>query len=447
MRRSTPLLVFLPLVLGSGLPLAQAERAAPKIDPQQVINESYGFRRNSEPEMTEQEYALYEKVVAMVRTQPDLAVKLVESLVSASGQQSPAFEFVLGNIYYTNNRSELAEQHYRKAIALHPEFTRAWSNLGAMLYSQGRYSEAADCLVKTIEDGERDAHTLGLLAYCLKKTGRRTAAEMDYIQALGLDPANADYLGGLVEIYHEEHKYAQAEALLGQLIELEPKSRQNWLLYADVLKAQDRPLEAIAILESAHSLGLVGTDGLLVLGDLYEKGGFHREATATFRELRNDSVKLGAERLLAYAESLIASGQLPAAGEAIKAIDFELPPEQQLQLHLVKAEFYAARGEPDRQKEELDAVLAADPLNGRALLAVGKFYKARNETARADLALEAAAQQPAWTYRACVELADLAIKTRRYQRGLDYLQRAAALDQTIPLQPYIDKIKRVIAEK
>ena len=62
------------------------------------------------------------------------------------------------------------------------------------------------------------------------------------------------------------------------------------------------------------------------------------------------------------------------------------------------------------------------------------------------IALEAASSQPAYAYRACIELADIALKTRRYQRGLDYLERAMTLEKTIPLQQYIAKVKIIIAE-
>ncbi len=419
--------------------------AAPALDPQRIINDSYSFKKNAEPEMSEEEYALYERMVTMVRAQPELALKFVESLMSGT-KQSPAFEFVLGNLYYTNNRAELAEQHYRKALTLYPQFTRVWSNLGAMLYAQGRYAEAADCIVKTIEGGEHDARTLGLLAYCLKKTGRTTAAQMDYIQALGLDPSNTDYLEGLVEIYYEDHQYAQAESLLAQLIKLKPDSRHNWLLYATVLKAQNRPLEAIAVLETANRLELLETDGLLFLGDLYEQGHFHPEAIATFRQLGTQSVKLGTERLLALAESLIAGGRYQSAEEALAGIEGPLAPPEQVLVHLVRAEFYAARKNPAQQKEQLDAALALDPLNGRALMDLGRYYKATQEMARADLALEAAAHQPTFAYAACVELADIAIKTRRYPRALEFLERAVVLDKNAPLQPYIAKVKRVIVE-
>lgn len=420
--------------------------AAPKLDPHRIINESYSFKRNAEPEMTEEEYALYEKIVNMISVQPDLALKLLQTMIGGDQKQSPAFEFVLGNVYYSNNHSDLAEEHYRKAIAAYPTFTRAWANLGALLYGQGRYEEAGRCLTKTIESGDRDAHTLGLLAYCLEQTGHKVAAEMDYVQALGLDPGNTDYIEGLVGLYYEGAQFDRAEALLKQLVRLKPGDRQNWLLYANVLKSQDRPLEAIGILEAANSLGMLDTNGLLILGDLYQKGRFYREATATFARIQKDSVKMSAECLLACAESLTASGKLAAAEDALNAIDFEVPADQRVRLHLARAELFAARHDDAPEKQQLDAALAVDPLNGKVLLALGRYYKAHDDVARADIALETAARQEEVAYRACIEVADLAVKTRRYQRALDFLERAEGFEKTVPLQQYIAKVRLVIAQ-
>ncbi|MEO6002567.1 MAG: tetratricopeptide repeat protein [Opitutus sp.] len=434
---------FLPVL---ALPIAAFGRAPPKLDPKRIINESYSFKRNAEPEMTEEEYAIYEKIVDMIAVQPEIALKLLETIIAGSQKPSAAFEFVLGNVYFSNNRADLAEQHYRKAVTIYPPFTRVWSNLGALLYGQGRYEEAGKCLTKTIESGDRDAHTLGLLAYCLEKTGHKTAAEMDYIQALGLDPGNTDYLEGLVGLYYEGHQFERAEDLLAQLVRLKPDERHNWLLYANVLMGQNRPLEAIAVLESARSLELLETDGLLVLGELYQKGHFYREATQTFLLLRKHSVKISAECLLACAESLTAEGKLPAAEEALTAINFEISPETRFRLIMAKAGLYAARRDDQKQKEQLTVALTLDPLNGKALLAMGRFYKEHEDMARADIALEAAANQPEYAYRACIELADVALKTRRYQRGLDYLERAMALEKTVLLQQYITKIKLIVAE-
>ena len=53
---------------------------SPALDPKRIINESSSFLKEREPEMTAEEYALYERVVTMLTTRPEFALKLLEAL-------------------------------------------------------------------------------------------------------------------------------------------------------------------------------------------------------------------------------------------------------------------------------------------------------------------------------------------------------------------------------
>lgn len=62
------------LLCAAALPMHAAKKnepAVPAADPNRIINESYSFLKEREPEMTETEYALYEKVIPMISAQPD----------------------------------------------------------------------------------------------------------------------------------------------------------------------------------------------------------------------------------------------------------------------------------------------------------------------------------------------------------------------------------------
>ncbi len=442
MIRRVPILI-LALALAGAVPAVGADKP-PALDVSRVINDSYSFRKNQEPEMTEDEYALYEKAVALIPVQPEFALKLLLELV-AGQKRSPAFELVLGNLYYTNGHVDLAEKQYRKAIAAYPTFGRAWANLGALLYARGSYAEAGDCLVKTIEGGDRDAHNLGLLAYCMEKTGRTTTAEMDYLQALGLDPNNPDYLEGLARLYFAGKQYAQAEVLLVQLVGLKPQDRDDWSLYANVLMAEDRKLEAIAALEAADGMGALDREGRTALGELYVELRFYKEATDTFQRLQKDSADLGAEHLLQFAQGLIASHHLDTAEEVLGSVKPDLTSAHQITLHQTYAELYSARKKWPEAQARYEALLGLDPLNGGALLGLGRIYKAQNELLRADGYFETATRQPAVAQRACLEVADDALRQRRYQRALDYLERAFAIDKSPVVQQYIAKVKPLVS--
>ena len=93
--------------------LGPAFASEPKLDPKRIINESNSFLKEREPEMTEEEYALYQKVVTMLSSNPSFAVKLLEAMSSDKEVPSPAFQFILGNAYYAAGENDKAEANYR----------------------------------------------------------------------------------------------------------------------------------------------------------------------------------------------------------------------------------------------------------------------------------------------------------------------------------------------
>src|SRR5271165_6262065 len=103
---------------------AAAAASEPKVDPKRIINESSSFLKEREPEMSEEEYALYQKVVTMLSSNTDFALKLLEAMMSDKEQPSPAFEFILGNAYYAVGMNDKAEASFRSAVRRYPTFLR-----------------------------------------------------------------------------------------------------------------------------------------------------------------------------------------------------------------------------------------------------------------------------------------------------------------------------------
>src|SRR3990172_12724666 len=88
---------FILLLTATALAGKSASTApAPDVDPNKIINQSYNFLKEREPEMTEAEYALYSKVIPMISAQPEFALKLLEGMI-AEEKTSAAFDYVLGN--------------------------------------------------------------------------------------------------------------------------------------------------------------------------------------------------------------------------------------------------------------------------------------------------------------------------------------------------------------
>jgi tetratricopeptide (TPR) repeat protein len=433
------------LVVSLSLAAAGLVRADdPNVNPKRIINDSNSFLKEREPEMTEEEYALYQKVVTLVASNPEFAVKILEAMKSDKEQPSPAFQFILGNAYYAANMNDKAELNYRGAVERYPTFLRGWVNLGILYYSTQRYGEAVPCFSKAVELGDRDSTTFGLLGYSLQRDGDLVSAEMAYMQALGGDPANVDWKEGLLEICISGRQFTRAESLVKNLIKEKPSDTRYWMTYANILLSEDKKVEATVILETAVGLGYTSQEELSLLGDLYADQGLIPEAGEIYAKVLALSPEVGQEKLIHYSQILIASGRLSEAEGVLGKFGTDDATVEVLQL---KADLLAAEKKWPEERTIIDLILKTDPLDGRALISLGRSYDAEDNIPRATLAFEAAYAIKASAYTASLELANIELKNRHYAKSVEYLQKALSIEKSDAVEEYLARVKTMVVKE
>ena len=423
-----------------------ARASEPKLDPKRIINDSNSFLKEREPEMTEEEYALYQKVVTMLSSNPDFALKLLEAMMSDKDQPSPAFRFILGNAYYAAGMNDKSEANYRSAVTSYPTFLRAWINLGILYYSTGRYAEAVPCFSKAVVLGDRDSTTFGLLGYSLQKQGDLVSAEMAYMQALSGDPSNTFWKEGLLEICIDGKQFTRAESLVKNLIKEQPSDTRYWLTYANILLAEGRKLEATVLLETAAGTGVANVEELTMLGDLYAEQNLVPEAAEIYRRILTPSNAVGEQKLLHYTEVLISAGRLDDAQRVLGMLKPETASRGGVDVLQTRADLLAAQRKWPEERRVIDDLLKIAPLNGRALISLGRAYVAEDDVARATLAFEAAYGITGSTYVASLELANIEIKNRHYTKSVEYLQKALSIEKTDAVQDFLVRVKTLAAK-
>ena len=427
---------------------SQPKGKGPVLDPKRIINESNSFLKEREPEMTAEEYALYERVMTMLATNPAFAVRLLEAMVNDKDKPSPAFEFILGNAYYSAGEVEKSEAHYRGAVDRFPTFLRAWNNLGVLYYSTDRFAQAAPCFSKAVTLGDKDPTTFGLLGYSLEQVGNIVSAEMAYMQALAGAPDNADWKEGLLRIYIQGRQFGRAEPLVKTLINEDPKATRFWLAYSNILLAQERRLEAAAVLEAAVGAGVAGPEELVLLGDLYAEQKLVPEALAIYARVLEPMPSVGEGKLVHYAQVLIAGRKLDDAEKIVRTLEGRrLTPEGRLAAQQTKVDLLIARQQWAAARTELEGLLKIAPMNGRALLSLGRTYAAEEDWPRATFAFEAAYRVSETTYRASLELANIELKNRHYPQAIEYLEKALSLQKTDGVEDYLARVKTLALQQ
>lgn len=421
------------------------EATAPNLDPKRIINVSNSFLKEREPEMTAEEYALYERVVDMIATSPDFALRMLEGMMDDKEPPSPAFEFILGNVYYGADQVAPAEKYFRSAVTRYPTFLRAWVNLGILYYTTNRFPDAIACFSQAVVLGDREPATFGLLGYCLEKADKIVPAEMAYMQALSGDPDNTDWMEGLLRIYIQGRQFGRAESLAKDLVAARPKENRYWLTYAHVLISQSRKVDAMVVLETARRAGAAGTEELVLLGDLFAEQHLVAEALALYDQVAGSAPERGEQKLLQAARLFLGAGRLDEAEQAVAAVLRNPSASGRIPALVLQADLLMARARWAEARARAEEVLAVAPLNGPALLIVGRSHAEDHDLPRAAFAFEAALRSPESAYRARLELAGIELRNRRYEQAAAHLEKALGIQESDTVRNHLVRVRSLLA--
>ena len=136
---------------------------------------------------------------------------------------------ILGVLLKNQQRYEEAEQAYRQAIELDPNYAKAYYNLGILLDDQQRYDEAEQVFRQTIELDPEYAWAYNHLGILLADQQRDAEAEQAYRQAIEHDPDDAKAYYNLGILLYNQQRYDEAEQAYRQAIEHDPDDA--WAYY------------------------------------------------------------------------------------------------------------------------------------------------------------------------------------------------------------------------
>jgi DNA-binding winged helix-turn-helix (wHTH) protein/Tfp pilus assembly protein PilF len=190
----------------------------------------------------------------------------------------------------TRGDFQVAAAHFRRALAIDPEFAAAWSGLGDSLNLQGQADEGEKAARRALEldPSLAEAHaTLGNVQ--LFRDWDLDAAERSFERAIELDPKYAtarqwraflyaargdaeraveeierarqiDPLSRILatdgaQILYLAREFERAEAQIQTVLRLDPHFGQAYNVYAEILAATGRPEEALAMQRKALEFG------------------------------------------------------------------------------------------------------------------------------------------------------------------------------------------------
>lgn len=390
----------------------------------------YGVLSGREPELGEGEIVLLERLAPMIQQNPEMVVSALTTLQLDGRPISPAFDQVLGNIYFGERAWDQAEEAYERAIAGFPDFQRAWNSLGALKMEQEEFAEAATALSKSIELGASDAHTYGLLGYALLQRQQYTAAEIAYDMALLREPDNIRWLEGKVRIISEAGRNAEAIAGATELLQHDPGNAQYWRLQANAYLALNDLTHTTRNLEIIRLLGDLDGDGLYLLGNLYLKQNMPSLAFNAYLAAMELEPASSPDLVIGVARTLLARKQFDLVSRLWDAAATQMdswPKASQMERHLLQGQLAEHRKAWDQAISEYDKALNISPLQQESLFRLGRILHQQGQSARAQITLEKVKGELTYEYAAKLYLARLHIENERFEAALDPLRQAIRL--------------------
>jgi len=407
---------------------------------------SYGVRSANEPTIGPEEKALFESLAPMIANEPFAAIQQLREATTTTS--SAALDFTLGTLLLQEGQPTEARRWLQSAIRKFPNFLRAYRNLALLEIQADNIEQARPLLIKAIELGERDAQLYGLLGYTwliLEKPGSALTA---YRQALLLEPESEDWQSGLAQALLQTEQYPEAIGILEEMSAASPLRADLWQAQANAWLSLGNNEKAATALESMRRMGVGTPQGLALLGDIYLNQGLHALALRSYQEALGRPGELPAERMLRAAKAFLLGGQSASAKELIDTVEVKyadmLSDDDRAELLFIKAHHAQATGDNATARDQLDNLLATDPLHGEALLLLADLV-APESPQRAKMLLERARQLPDFAPRALLQMAEILVAENQFREAAQNLREAQELQPRANVARYLEQVEAAIA--
>lgn len=404
---------------------------------------SYGFLAGAEPQISDEEKEALRTLVDLIKVSPAVAIQQLEPQIKSSS--SAAFDFILANLYFQEGNLAKAEQFYNNAVTKHPDFRRAYKNLGLVQVQNGNFDKAVKTISKAMELGEVDGRSYGLLGYGYLTKEQYYPAEAAYRQAILMQPDVTDWKIGLARCLLETERYADAIALFETLIAEDPNKSDYWLLQSNAYLGKGESLKAAQNIEIVRRMGAADLTTLTLLGDIY----MNNESPNLALEAYTAAVKIADSKdiksLLRAAELFTRTGNFTQAKTMIANTRGQfatLDDATDLKLLTLEAKIARTEGDDPAAVTILNKIVERDALNGEAIIELANYYAEQGDMAKAINRYQQAEKIEAFERQALVAHAQARVRTNDYTAALPLLRRALQIKSDSHLEDYTKRVER-----
>jgi tetratricopeptide (TPR) repeat protein len=408
---------------------------------------TYGINSAIEPTLKAQDRPLYASIQPHLESQPELAIELAKKGLTETS--SPAFDFLIGSLYYTLQLYPEAREYLLQALKKFPDFRRAHRNLALLYVQDAQYPQAIRHLLRVVELGGGDGMSYSLLGYAYLMQEKYQSALSAYQMARIFLPDSRDVRKGEAQCLLVTQAYGPAIALFDELLMESPTEQGLWLFQANGYLAQEQLQDAIANLEIAHTIAEPTAASLSLLGDLYLQHEVLSPALKNYQQAIQKDPLMRPEQALKPLRNLIQRSHYAPAAAYLTSLDThlksDLSPHHLRAKDVLQARLFIESEQVDAGLALLESVLKADPLDGDALLLRARIELDRTDYEAAQFYFERVAFIPKFQVEGLIGLARTAVAQERYQAAIQHLHKSQMLQKRADVARFMQSIERVLS--
>lgn len=407
------------------------------------FNGSYRIEARIEPNVSTEERGILVEIQNLMAE--DKRTAALEKLKSSElTKSSPALTFNLANLYFETGDIKNAITSYQSALKEYPSFRRAHRNLALAYVRENDLKNALTHLTESIQLGDAEGSTYGLLGYCRLSREEFDSALQAYRLAQVTEPDVAEWKAGIAQCLQHLDKNTEAIALLEEVIRQRPLESSYSILKANIHLELDQLDDAVKALELPFRLKLLPPDPTLLLADLHLRANRKTSAQTTIEAAFSNKTSPPSTSAILR---VINTASLQEDWKLVKTLFAQTQSEKpDRALNIAKAHYLIASNEDVAAGVALLRKLTQeDPTDGQALLTLAKHLAETKQPDSAELFLERATVDPTTAYEAFVELARLHVSQSRYAEALTAIDKALALNPTESLRTYRQALQKTLA--
>lgn len=412
-------------------------------DFQRRLAESYLRGSEVEPALTQREAQSRLEVLSLINEQ-----RLKDAMARLQTLQgdNAVFDYMLGNIYFGQSKFDKAAIEYSKAVGRMSNFRRAWQNLAMAQMRNDNYDAARDAFVRVLSLGGASAQTYGLLGIMHAQLGDYVAAESAFRTVTMLEPAKESWRMMLAQTLYQQGRYAECASLCAVMLDKSPNNVDLWSMQGNAYAGMRDTKKAAENFEIVEELGGSTYDGSMLLGTIY----FNDEVFGLAVDAYIRAMEKGKDRshapMVDIANRLAARSAYAESRRLIKSIETiyatKLDLEARTELRKMQARLAATTGATDEQVALLKQIVADNPLDGDALIQLGRHFQEKGDAATAILRFEQAARNEKFAAEAKVLHAQLLVSQDKFTEAAPLLRQAQTIkrrDDVAKLLEYVER--------